>query len=124
MNQTVISNTLKYWNSLGREPVVVQKVVTGFVANRLAFAVLLESVHLVNEGVIDVEGMDTVITGSLGPRYAVVGPFKSYHMRAGPDSFRGFIKNIGGIVQDCWDDAGTSNVRDGFEEVFQQTDAV
>lgn len=121
-DELVISWTLKYWRELGREPVVVQKEITGFVANRLAFAVLRESVHLVNEGVIDVEGIDAVVTSSLGPRWAVVGPFKSYHMGGGPTGFRGFIQNIGGTVQDCWDDAGSPNVKGGLDEIFQQTD--
>jgi hypothetical protein len=53
---------------------------------------------------------------------AVAEPFKSYHMGGGAGGLEGFMKNMGGTVQACWDDAGKENVGDGWEnEVFRQT---
>lgn len=118
----VVERTVAFWRGVGREPVVVRKECTGFVANRLAFALLREAIHLVGEGVASVEDVDTVVQASMGPRWAVAGPFKSYHAGGGEGGLKAFFQNIGGTVQSCWDDAGKVNVGEGWEEeVFKQT---
>lgn len=118
----VLDRTLAFWRERDRQPIVIKKECTGFVANRLAFALLREGIHLVNEGVVTVEELDTVVTSSMGPRWSVWGPFKSYHAGGGPAGLKGFFNNIGGTVQDCWDDIGRENVSDGWEkQVFEQS---
>jgi 3-hydroxyacyl-CoA dehydrogenase len=106
----VIERTQEFWRARGRVPIHIKKETTGFVANRLAF------VHLVDQGVVSVEELDQIVQTSMGPRWAVAGPFKSYHAGGGPAGLEGFFKNIGGTVQDCWADSGTPNVGDGWEE--------
>ncbi|KAF2835124.1 NAD(P)-binding protein [Patellaria atrata CBS 101060] len=121
-DQRVIDRTLAFWRARGRSPVVIKKEYTGFVANRLAFALLRESIHLVNAGLVTVEELDRIVETSMGPRWAVSGPFKSYHAGGGKDGLEGFFRNIGGTVQRCWDDSGKVNVGDEWEKnVFQQT---
>ncbi|KAF2703115.1 3-hydroxyacyl-CoA dehydrogenase [Pleomassaria siparia CBS 279.74] len=115
-NPRVIRRTEEFWQQRGRVPILIQKEVTGFVANRLAFALLRESIHLVNSGVVSVTNLDRIVESSMGPRWAVAGPFKSYHAGGGPAGLEGFFKNIGDTVQECWDDAGQINVGDGWEE--------
>ena len=118
----LVTRTVQFWESLGREPVVIRKEVTGFVANRLAFALFREAIHLVNDGVASVEDIDKVVQTSMGPRWTIAGPFKSYHAGGGQGGLEAFFKNIGGTVQDCWDDSGKVDVGDGWEEqVFHQT---
>lgn len=112
----VIRRTEEFWRARGRVPIHIKKEVTGFVANRLAFALLREAVHLVDQGVVSVEELDQIVQSSMGPRWAVAGPFKSYHAGGGPAGLEGFFKNIGGTVQDCWADIGTPNVGDGWED--------
>lgn len=119
----VIKRTQDFWHERGRVPIHIKKEVTGFVANRLAFALLREAVHLVNEGVVSVSELDSIVESSMGPRWAVAGPFKSYHAGGGSTGLEGFFKNIGGTVQACWSDAGTPNVGDGWEEkIFKQAE--
>lgn len=121
-SQDVIERTLQYWKSLGRAPVVIKQECTGFVANRLAFVLLREAIHLVKEGIVTVEELDKIVETSMGPRWAVAGPFKSYHAGGGKGGLEAFFANIGGTVQQCWDDSGKVNVGDGWEEdVFCQT---
>jgi 3-hydroxyacyl-CoA dehydrogenase len=117
----VIKRTQEFWAGRGRVPIHIKKETTGFVANRLAFALLREAIHLVDKGVVSVEELDNIVESSMGPRWAVAGPFKSYHAGGGPAGLDGFFKNIGGTVQDCWQDSGKPNVGDGWEEgVFKQ----
>jgi 3-hydroxyacyl-CoA dehydrogenase len=114
-SEEVVKRTQEFWTTRGRVPIHIKKETTGFVANRLAFALLREAIHLVDEGV------DSIVESSMGPRWAVAGPFKSYHAGGGPAGLEGFFKNIGGTVQDCWSDAGKLNVGDGWEEkIFRQ----
>ena len=118
----VINRTLEFWQDKGRTPVLLKKETTGFIANRLAFALLREAIHLVKEGVASVEDIDDLMTSSMGPRWAVAGIFKSYHAGGGAGGLEGFFKNIGGTVQACWDDGGRVNVGEGWEDdVFRQT---
>jgi len=120
-SEDLIQKTLAFWRRREREPVVIKEECTGFVANRLAFALLRESIQLVNEGVVTVEEVDKIVQSSMGPRWAVWGPFKSYHAGGGAGGLEGFFKNIGGTVQACWDEGGKVNVGEGWEkQVFQQ----
>ena len=122
--EDVIDSTISWWRERGRTPVLMKKEVTGFVANRLAFALLREGIQLVNEGVVTPEEVDDVVTSSMGPRWAVAGPFKSYHAGGGAGGLEAFFKNIGGTVKGCWEasDANRTNVGDGWEEkIFKQT---
>lgn len=112
----VIQRTKTFWEERGRTPIVLKKEVTGFVANRLAFALLREAVHLVDQGVVSVEEVDQIVQASMGPRWAVAGPFKSYHAGGGLWGLEGFFSNIGGTVQGCWDELGTPNVGGEWEE--------
>ena len=119
----VVTQTMEYWESMGKVPVLLQKETTGFVGNRLAFALLREAIHLVNEGVATVEDIDSVMENSLGPRWAISGPFKSYQAGGGEGGIEAFFKNIGGTVQACWDDSGQVNMGDGWEkDLYRQTD--
>lgn len=123
-NPELVSKAVDYWKTLGKVPVVLKKECTGFVSNRLAFALLREAIHLVNEGVVSVDQVDAIVENSMGPRWAVAGPFKSYHMGGGAGGLEAFMKNIGGTVQACWDDSGNIDTSTGWEQaVFQQTKA-
>ena len=128
-SQRVIDRTLEYWRSLGRVPVLIRKECIGFVANRLAFALFREACSLVAQGVVGVEDLDSVVQASMGPRWTVAGPFKSYHAGGGEGGLGSFMNKIGGTVQECWD-ASDKDIKSGGiavgekwqEEICRQTD--
>lgn len=101
--QDVINRTLRYWRSLGRTPVVIKKECTGFVANRLAFALFREACNLVAQDIVTVKDLDAIVTSSMGPRWSVAGPFKAYHAGGGEGGLTSFMEKIGGTVQECWE---------------------
>ena len=118
----IISRTMDFWKSMGKTPVLLKKETTGFVGNRLAFALLREAIHLVHEGVASVKDIDDVMTNSLGPRWAIAGPFKSYQAGGGEGGIEAFVKNIGGTIQACWDDSGKVHMGQGWEkDIYDQT---
>lgn len=111
-SQAVIDRTFEYWRGLGRTPVLVKKECTGFVANRLAFALFREACSLVTQGIVDVQDLDGIVQASMGPRWSVAGPIKSYHAGGGEGGLTAFMDKIGGTVQSCWE-ASDDDVRRG-----------
>ena len=61
---------------IDKKPVIVNRDVAGFAANRLQFAILREALDLVQKGVISKEGIDDVMKYGLGFRYACLGPLE------------------------------------------------
>ncbi len=61
--------------SAGKTVVVLNKVIPGFILNRITFAVLREATYIVEQGVTTPEEIDAAIVSTFGPRYAFEGPF-------------------------------------------------
>ncbi len=72
--------------SLNRKPVTVKGDPKGFILNRLQFAVLRESLHIVEQGHATLEDVDAVMKYGLGMRYACIGPFETADI-GGLDTF-------------------------------------
>lgn len=68
-----LDKALAFYRSVKKEPVVLKKKKTGFIANRLSHAVLREVVNLVDEGACSVEDADKALVYGLGLRWASIG---------------------------------------------------
>lgn len=77
----------------GKVPVVLNKDVTGFIANRLQAALLREALYLLKENVADAESIDTVVTESIGMRWALKGPFATVDY-GGLDIWQKVLENL------------------------------
>ncbi|OCT44630.1 3-hydroxyacyl-CoA dehyrogenase [Cladophialophora carrionii] len=86
------------------QPITIKRETAGFVANRLSFILFREACSLVARGVCTVEELDEVVRASLGPRWAVGGPFRMYNFGGGPRGMAGFLDNIGGAIRGVWED--------------------
>lgn len=62
-------------SSTGKNPAVVNKVVPGFIMNRLTFAIFREAAYMVSQGWCRPEDVDAAVVSTHGPRYAFEGPF-------------------------------------------------
>ena len=60
----------------GKSPVVLNKDIPGFIANRLQAALMREACYLLETGVADAKQIDTVVSDGLGLRWALKGPFE------------------------------------------------
>ncbi len=78
----------------GFAPVLLGREVEGFVMNRLQSAVLREAYRLVDEGVADVDGIDTIMRMALGPRWAFSGPFETAELNT-PGGIRAHAARMG-----------------------------
>ncbi|CAI7642245.1 unnamed protein product [Penicillium pancosmium] len=91
-------------------PVILRKEIPGFVGNRLAFALLREASYLVGEGVVSARDLDSIVTASLGPRWAGSGIFESYHAGGGEGGIGAFLQKLAPTVQDVWGQLGQVDI--------------
>lgn len=70
---------------IGKQPVVLRKESTGFVANRLQFALFREAVSIVEQGIAAPEDVDRIVRFGFGRRLAAAGPFEVFDL-AGLDT--------------------------------------
>jgi len=71
---------------IGYHPVTLKKEVPGFVENRVLYAIMRECLALIDEGVIDLEGLDLCVKWGIGYKLAVVPPIQLLDM-AGLDIY-------------------------------------
>ena len=120
-----VNDAVAFYTALGKVPQVVRKEIGGFVANRLQAAIFRECISLVAKGVVTVDQLDSIVTHSVGLRWAVGGPFESFHLGGGDDGMRGFVRQFGPGLEARWRsmegvvafDEATSRV------LFEQSDA-
>lgn len=99
---TLIQQAMAFYTSIGKTPVQLHKEVPGFVANRLQAALMREATLMVKWGVVDVNELDTIVTQSIGQRWAINGPFKSFHLGGGRGGFRHFLDQFARGLQLLW----------------------
>ncbi|WP_086693523.1 3-hydroxyacyl-CoA dehydrogenase family protein [Streptomyces recifensis] len=94
------------YTALGKKPQVLRKEIPGFVANRLQSALFREAVHLVAEGVVTEAELDAIVTDSIGMRWAVAGPFHTFHLGGGPGGLPHFLTHLGTQMAAGWPHLG------------------
>ncbi len=66
--------------ALGKAPIWVKKDVPGFVGNRLQHAMLREALYLIDDGIVDAEGVDAAVRYGFGFRFIACGPILQKEM--------------------------------------------
>jgi 3-hydroxybutyryl-CoA dehydrogenase len=73
----ILARTVALIRGAGKEPVVIEKEVKGFIGNRLQFALLREAWSLWADGIASPEAIDAVVKASFGRRIDITGPIES-----------------------------------------------
>ena len=85
--------------AVGQSPVRLKREIDGFVLNRLQGALLREAFRLVEQGVVDVDGLDVTIRDGLGLRWSFMGPFETIDLNA-PGGLADYCTRYGGVYRD------------------------
>lgn len=117
-SQKAIDETMNFYYSLGKVPVLLHKETPGFVANRLQAAIFRECISLVKDGVVSVKELDDIMTASLGIRWAVGGPFVSFHLGGGDGGFPFFLHHLAPGMELLWKDEMSKEVT--YDEATKQ----
>jgi 3-hydroxybutyryl-CoA dehydrogenase len=73
----VLARSCALIRGAGKEPVVIDREIAGFIGNRIQFAMLREAWALWASGAASAEAIDAVVRHSIGRRLAVTGPLES-----------------------------------------------
>jgi len=97
---------------IGYHPVTLKKEVPGFVENRVLYAIMRECLALVDEGVIDVEGLDLCVKWGIGYKLAVVPPIQLLDM-AGLDIYTSVASYLNASLSN---ETGVSSTATGLRD--------
>jgi 3-hydroxyacyl-CoA dehydrogenase len=95
-----------FYTCLGRVPVRLKREAAGHIANRLASALWREAVHIVAEGIADVEAVDTALVNGPGLRWSVVGAHMAYHLGGGAGGIAHYLDHLGPSQEHRWGTLG------------------
>jgi ketoreductase RED1 len=107
---TVAERAVAFYRAMGKRPQLLRMEIPGFVANRLASALFREAVHLVSSGVVTEQELDEIVTSSIGLRWAIAGPFQTYHLGGGPGGLPAFLERLGKTSEELWRSLGAPSL--------------
>lgn len=97
---------------IGYHPVTLKKEVPGFVENRVLYAIMRECLALVDEGVIDAEGLDLCVQWGIGYKLAVIPPIHLLDV-AGLDIYTSVASYLN---KDLSNESGVSSTAQGLHD--------
>jgi carnitine 3-dehydrogenase len=107
-----------FYQHLGKSTIRLNKEVYGHVANRLQGAVFREAIHLFQSGVASLADIDKAMTEGPGLRWALMGPFLTYHLAGGTGGMEAFMAQFAPMQQKLWADLGMPAIADEEQHVI------
>lgn len=101
-----VARAKRFYDSLGKVTIVLNKERAGHVANRLAAALFREVYYLVGEGVVSVEDADKAVSWGPGLRWGLMGQSLVYHLGGGEGGIAHFLEHLSGPMASWWNDLG------------------
>lgn len=80
ISEDVVERTVEILEKAGKKPVVVNKDVPGFLANRLQHALFREAISIIENGIADAKAVDDSIKYGFGLRIPVTAPMEVIDM--------------------------------------------
>jgi ketoreductase RED1 len=106
----IAERAVAFYRAMGKRPQLLRREIPGFVANRLQGALFRESVHLVSHGVVTEQELDEIVTSSIGLRWAIAGPFQTFHLGGGPGGLPAFLEHLGKTAEETWASLGAPSL--------------
>jgi 3-hydroxyacyl-CoA dehydrogenase len=121
--EDAIERAMDFYRLIGKTPIRLKKEIEGHIANRLQAAVFREAVHLLDQGVASLHDIDLALTEGPGLRWALMGPFLTYHLAGGRGGMRAFFDQFTPMQQSLWGNLGTPVLDERLRgEVIQAAD--
>lgn len=110
-SEETVKETLNIMKKLGKTPVKLKKEVSGFIGNRLQYALWREALSLVKRDVASAEEIDKALTAGPGLRWSFMGSHLTFHLGGGEGGIKHFIDHLADRMSHDWKDM------DDWEEV-------
>lgn len=101
-----VESAERFYASVGKITIRMNKEKKGHVANRLQAAMWREAISLVMEGVASVEDVDKAVWAGPGLRWAAMGPTMLFNLGAGEGGLQAFCEHFTDTFNGWWDDLG------------------
>jgi len=92
--EELAERVMDFYERSGRTPVRLNKPIDGFILDRLQYVLVREAVSLIEEGIVDVPGLDKALMESLGVRWAAIGAVLAGQLGGGAGGIRGILEKI------------------------------
>jgi len=101
-DKAVIDKAKALFEAMDMKPLVIHQEIEGHVADRLMEALWREALHIVNDGIATTDEVDRAITYGAGLRWALMGPFMTFHMAGGDAGMRHMLEQFGPALKLPW----------------------
>ncbi len=101
-DKNIMNEAGEFYKTLGFHPLIMDKEVSGFIADRLMEAMWRESLHMINENEATVEQLDDAIRYGCGLRWAFMGSFLTFRIAGGEAGMRHFMAQFGPCLEWDW----------------------
>lgn len=98
-DQDTVANVNELMVQCGRETIVLNAEIDGFVVNRLQGALLEEAFRLIGSGIVSAEDLDKAVCEGLGLRWSFMGPMQTIHLNA-PGGVADYVARYGKMYRD------------------------
>ncbi|MFI0418734.1 3-hydroxyacyl-CoA dehydrogenase NAD-binding domain-containing protein [Spongiactinospora sp. 9N601] len=85
----------EFYTLTGKTVVVMDREVTGFIANRLQEALWREALHMIADGAATVAQIETAVTAGPGLRWPFHGPSTTFHLAGGEGGIAHALDHFG-----------------------------
>ena len=99
---TAVAWAAEFYNCQGKQALVMQRELPGFLANRLQEAVWREALHMVAAGEATVEEIDASMVYGPGLRWALMGPCLTFHLAGGAGGMGHMLDHFGPALLEPW----------------------
>ena len=97
-----IKQAAEYCKFLGMHPMVIEKEIPAFVADRLLESLWREALWLVKDGIATTAQIDDIMRMGFGLRWAQMGVFETYRAGGGKGGMRHFLHQFAPALQWQW----------------------
>src|ERR1700722_3399789 len=105
-----IEHAMRFYASIGKKPIHLQKELPGHVANRLQAALYREMLYLIEQGVLSVEDTDAAVCYGPGLRWGVMGQSLQWHLGGGAGGIKHFMEHLMVPLQGMMKALGNPNI--------------
>lgn len=89
-----VQQAIKFYASIGKKPILLNKELPGHVGNRLQAALYKEVLYLIQQGVLNVSDADDAVSYGPGLRWGVMGPSLQWHLAGGAGGINHFMEHL------------------------------
>jgi carnitine 3-dehydrogenase len=95
-----------FMRKIGKHPIRLNREMTGYLTNRLQFALLREAINCLAEGVASPQSIEDAVRYGLAPRWLVMGSLTTLTLAGGPKGMQQVLDNFSGAIDSWWADLG------------------